>query len=185
MSKVTQILSTLVVAISLVPISGSLASAQSTTNFQLQNIVTQKCIDLTNVDPNNHVKIQQYDCRSKGDTLRRAQVWDFRPMNGAYQIRSVASGKCLDVPNLKKDNGLQIQQYSCRGSRDKLVKAQLWRVYNLNGRKQFQSVASGKCLDVRNVSRDSGAAIQQYSCRRSNDRLVGAQLWNLTSIFQG
>lgn len=47
------------------------------------------------------------------------------------RIQSVASSKCLDVPNLSKDNHVKIQQYSCRGANDSLVNAQLWRLDNM------------------------------------------------------
>jgi len=95
------------------------------------------------------------------------------------QIQSVASGKCLDVPNLSSNNHVKIQQYVCRGSNDRLLNAQLWRFKRIKGKIQIQSVASGKCLDVPNLSSNNHIKIQQYECRGSTDRLLDAQLWRL------
>jgi len=104
-------------------------------------------------------------------------VSSYTNANGLMQIKNIASGKCLDVPDLRVDDRLKIQQYSCRGSTDKLINAQLWRFKSVNGYTQIENVASGKCLDVPDLKKDNKIKIQQYSCRGSTDKLINAQLW--------
>ena len=146
---------------------------------QIQNVASGKCLDVPNLSSKNHVKIQQYSCRGSSDRLLQAQLWRLKRIKGKIQIQSVTSGKCLDVPNLSSGNHLVIQQYTCRGSNDPLVKAQLWEFKKIGSNTQIKSVVSKKCLDVPNLSSRNHVKIQQYTCRSVRNNLLNAQLWRL------
>ncbi|GEM_PF-5964224 len=96
---------------------------------QFRNVRTGKCLDVPNLSVDNKVKIQQYQCRNSSDVLVFAQLWDINPVGGKLQIRSVASGKCLDIPSGSTNNHVLVQQYTCRqGSDPWFIKAQAWTI---------------------------------------------------------
>ena len=43
---------------------------------QFQNVLSQKCLDVTNASRRDGVRIQQYSCRDDGDALVGAQLWN-------------------------------------------------------------------------------------------------------------
>jgi len=151
---------------------------------QIQNVASGKCLDVPNLNPNNHIKIQQYSCRGSNDSLINAQLWRLKIIKGKIQIQSVTSGKCLDVPDFNSNNHVQIQQYTCRGSNDPLVKAQLWEFKKIGNTTQIKSVTSGKCLDIPNLSTNNHVILQQFTCNLSRNNLLDAQLWRLDEFFK-
>ncbi len=74
-------------------------------------------------------------------------------INGAvYKITSKLSGKCVDVQDLSKINGGNVQQYGYGGGNN-----QKWKAESLaGGYWKFTSMDSGKCLEVGNYSNDNG-----------------------------
>ena len=169
-----------------VPIAGLCAaiafipSANATDIIQIENVGTKKCLDVPDGNTVNMAKIQQYQCRSAGDSLRNTQLWELIPVRGHTQFLNVRTGKCLDVPDLSVDSKLKIQQYRCRNSSDVLVFAQLWDINSVGGQLQIRSVASGKCLDMPNGSTDNNVMVQQYTCRQGSDPwFIKAQAWKL------
>jgi len=75
------------------------------------------------------------------------------PTPGGGQIRGVASGRCLDVPNSSTADGTQIQLWDCHGGSN-----QQWATTS----SQELRVLGGKCLDAAGTG--NGARIQIYSC---------------------
>ncbi|WP_124100001.1 cellulase family glycosylhydrolase [Ruminococcus sp. Marseille-P6503] len=84
-------------------------------------------------------------------------VWG---LDGTYCIKSVHSGKYLDVYYGKADNGTNIQQHSKNGTDAQKFKL----VSDGNGYYTIFTAASGyrSCLDVYNWSRENGANINQW-----------------------
>ncbi|MFF0311059.1 endo-1,4-beta-xylanase [Streptosporangium sp. NPDC004379] len=75
------------------------------------------------------------------------------PPGGNGQIRGVASGRCVDVPNSSTTDGTQVQLWDCHG----------------NANQQWTSTSAGelrvygnKCLDAGGTA--NGAVAQIYSC---------------------
>ncbi|MEU9836578.1 endo-1,4-beta-xylanase [Streptosporangium sp. NPDC048047] len=75
------------------------------------------------------------------------------PPGGNGQIRGVASGRCVDVPNSSTTDGTQVQLWDCHG----------------NANQQWSSTSAGelrvygnKCLDAGGTA--NGAVVQIYSC---------------------
>lgn len=78
--------------------------------------------------------------------------------NGDFVIRSVRSGKCIDVASSSTANGAKVQQWDCNGT-----KAQLFSLRSVGGDVyQIVNANSGKLLDIRDVSVNAGAALQQW-----------------------
>ncbi|MEO3876230.1 ricin-type beta-trefoil lectin domain protein, partial [Nonomuraea sp. B12E4] len=69
------------------------------------------------------------------------------------QIRSVASGRCLDVPNAGTADGTAVQLWDCNGQSN-----QQWTPSSAGELKVYGS----KCLDAAGTG--NGARIQIYSC---------------------
>jgi chitinase len=75
-----------------------------------------------------------------------------------YMIRSLGSGKCLDVPNASDENGLQLQQWDCYNS-----DPQVFIITGVgNSFYKIASAKTGKVLDIRDASTSNGAALQQW-----------------------
>jgi endo-1,4-beta-xylanase len=72
---------------------------------------------------------------------------------GTGQIKGVASGRCLDVPNASTTDGTQVQLWDCNGNSN-----QQWSYTSAN---EFK-VYGNKCLDAAGTG--NGAKVQIYSC---------------------
>ncbi|GAA3119278.1 hypothetical protein GCM10010466_07680 [Planomonospora alba] len=75
------------------------------------------------------------------------------PAPGGGQIKGVASGRCLDVPNSNTADGTQLQLWDCHGGTN-----QRWTLTP----SQELRVLGGECLDAAGTG--NGARIQIYSC---------------------
>ena len=78
-------------------------------------------------------------------------------------IRSVNSGKCLDVADGSRDNKTAIAQYTCDAGKTH----QLWTLEQVgdgSGAVRIKAAHSSKCIDVWDSSQDPTADATQYSC---------------------
>ncbi|MFE2641125.1 endo-1,4-beta-xylanase [Streptomyces nigra] len=75
------------------------------------------------------------------------------PTGDGGQIKGVASGRCLDVPNASTSDGTQIQLYDCHYNSN-----QQWAVTDSGEIRVY----GNKCLDAAGTG--NGAAVQIYSC---------------------
>lgn len=77
---------------------------------------------------------------------------------GDYVIRSVATGKCLDVPSSSTANGTNLQQWTCNGTN-----AQKFHISpTSDGYFKIINVNSNKAVDVRDASTAQNAVIHQW-----------------------
>ena len=108
------------------------------------------------------------DIAGNTSTLTRiVQVYQHVP--GTYNIKSVDSGKCLDVAYASHENGGNIYQWDCHGGNN-----QKWELVPDGPNFQIKSVDSGKCLDV-DASQENGDNIYQWDCGRIN------QMWEVST----
>lgn len=78
--------------------------------------------------------------------------------DGTYLIKSVQSGKCLDISGGSKESGARVQVRSCNGA-----ESQKFQVSSAGGGAfKIANVGSGKALDVAGGSLDAGAALRQW-----------------------
>jgi lysophospholipase L1-like esterase len=84
-------------------------------------------------------------------------------INKNYEIMSVNSGSCLDLPNGSSAEGVAYQQHTCNQSNAQ--RFQLWG--GPNGTYYIGNIGDWKCLDASN-----GSSLQQKSC-----------VWNSTQQF--
>jgi len=90
-----------------------------------------------------------------------------------FRIVSVYSDKCLDVYQQSKQDGANVQQWSCHGGQN-----QLWEFVTAGGDTyQIVNVNSGKCLDVDHWSTESGANVKQWSSHGGDN-----QLWYVNDV---
>ncbi|MGW0809015.1 RICIN domain-containing protein [Nonomuraea sp. NPDC002799] len=97
---------------------------------------------------------------------------------GTYQLKVTTSGKCLDVVAGSKDNGAQVQQWSCSGS--------AWQQFTVvsagSGAYTLRNVNSGRCLDVPDGAATSGLRLHQWGC---GDGLKVNQSWRFVASGSG
>ncbi|MEU3350983.1 RICIN domain-containing protein [Streptomyces sp. NPDC037389] len=97
--------------------------------------------------------------RAAADAARAADERANAPQT-VVTLQVAASGKCLEINNGAKDNGVKAQQYTCNGTT-----AQQWRmVPAADSTYELRSVPSGKCLEVENSGTKAGDAAQQWTC---------------------
>ncbi|MFB9253587.1 RICIN domain-containing protein, partial [Sphaerisporangium melleum] len=84
---------------------------------------------------------------------------------GSGQLRSTASGRCLDVPNASTTDGTQVAIWDCNGGTN-----QRWAS---NSSSELR-VYGNKCLDAAGTG--NGAKVQIYSCNGGNN-----QKWRVNS----
>ncbi|KAB8194031.1 hypothetical protein FH608_017720 [Nonomuraea phyllanthi] len=97
---------------------------------------------------------------------------------GVYQLKVTKSGKCLDVVGGSKDNGAQLQQWSCSGDA-----WQRFRVVSAgSGTYTIRNVNSERCVDVPNGAATSGLRLQQWGCGAGDKT---NQLWRFAASGSG
>jgi hypothetical protein len=79
------------------------------------------------------------------------------PLSDQFDLISVNSGQCLDLPSSSQNNGVVLQQWTCYGGTN-----QRW-IYSPDAH-TITSAASHKCMDVQGHSNTNGALVQQYDC---------------------
>jgi endo-1,4-beta-xylanase len=87
------------------------------------------------------------------------------PPGGTGQVKGVASGRCLDVPNASTTDGVQVELWDCNGNSN-----QQWTYTSAN---EFQ-VYGNKCLDAAGTG--NGVKVQIYSCHGGDN-----QKWRVNS----
>ncbi|MFI6784868.1 ricin-type beta-trefoil lectin domain protein [Micromonospora sp. NPDC050276] len=87
------------------------------------------------------------------------------PPGSTNQIIGTQSGRCIDVPNASRTNGIRVQLYDCNRQTN-----QTWAY---TSGKQLQ-VYGNMCLDA--AGSGNGAAVQIYSCHGQTN-----QQWNINS----
>lgn len=137
-------------------------------SYVIQSAGTSKCLDVPSSSRNNAITIQQYSCHGQSNQQWRFELKSGTSERGRYLIKSVSSGKCLDVPNSSSDNAVRIQQYECHGQSN-----QLWDVSKSGNEYIINSASSGKTLDIPWGDKKDGIQLQQYDFHgKSNQKWV-------------
>jgi Ricin-type beta-trefoil lectin domain-like len=106
---------------------------------------------------------------------------DFYDGSHAWQLRSLYSGKCMDVAvDSPITNGDKVWQWSCKEPGDSTFISQLWDIIahgsvTVPGGSAtayyFQHENTLQCLDVTGQSVIEGATLQTWSCKYSGNQL--------------
>jgi hypothetical protein len=147
------------------------ATVDTNANYVFVNRNSGKAMDLWNFNTADGAPINQF---TRNDLA--AQQWRFVDAGGGwYQIRSVHSGKVLELPNA--NDGVQlVQMPGVSGN----TRQQFGLSDSAGGYVRFVNRHSGKALDVWEWSTADGAMISQYQ------DLDGAnQQWQLVKLGSG
>ncbi|TKB79581.1 MAG: hypothetical protein E8D45_03900 [Nitrospira sp.] len=86
------------------------------------------------------------------------------------------SGKCFDNAGGVKNDGANLQQFTCHGGLN-----QQWELKAVTGNMvEIVNKNSGKCLDVAGGSKNDGANVQQFGCHGGSN-----QRWTMTALTGG
>lgn len=99
--------------------------------------------------------------------------------NVLYVIKSVSSGKVLDVPGGKMDNGLKIQQWDSNTGNAN----QHWKLKKIGNYFGIISEQTGKCLDVSEGSVEDNADVVQWDS--IFDESPTQRRWKITAVAGG
>ena len=151
-------------------------SPAANTWYQVINPNSGKCLDAQNVGTADGTVLQQWSCGTA-----QHQQWQFRPTSdGYYEVvprhaQTLAWDVDIDAPNSSNGtaDGAPVQLWSYGGGAN-----QQWQAVPLgDGTYHFVVKSSGKCLDVRDVSKADGGVLQQWTCGAS-----AAQVFRLVPV---
>ena len=135
--------------------------AQSDGSYQLVAAHSNKCADVWGISTADSTIMIQYGCHTGTNqrfTLTPVTANATLP-EGAYLVKAVHSGKCMEVAGAGTANGSNVQQWSCVPN----AKHHQWQFTAVgNGYYKITNVNSGKVLDVAGISTADGANVQQW-----------------------
>ncbi|MEV4143473.1 RICIN domain-containing protein [Amycolatopsis sp. NPDC049691] len=137
---------------------------------------SQQCLDNTDLSTADGNRQQQYPCEG-GDQ----QLWNFRPVSGAFTVVNQQSGKCLEVAGASTADGAAVQQGTCRPGAANQQFTLRKVTYSGNDAHDYQLAArhSGKCVDVNQASTAVRAQLIQWPCRAVTQGSPLNQTWRL------
>ncbi len=137
---------------------------------------SQQCLDNTDLSTADGNRQQQFPCEG-GDQ----QLWNFRPVSGAFTLVNQQSGKCLEVAGASTADGAAVQQGSCSPGAANQQFTLRKVTYSGNDSHDYQLAArhSGKCVDVNQASTAVRAQLIQWTCRAVNQGSPLNQTWRL------
>ncbi len=157
----------------LVATSASAAPAK----YLLQFPHSGKCVDVSGGRPTESLPLDQWTCVP---TARNEQ-WQFWPVPGrpyVYQIKNVATRKCMNIQQAAHFDGARVIQYTCVNKLNEYFKLKD------SGRRApytyylIQNVNSGKCIHVHGASRANNALITQWGCNAGFNHMQ-IRLWHV------
>jgi hypothetical protein len=161
MKKVIIVLSVLIISLTSV--------FSQVKSYYIQNVKTEKYLDVPNASQKNLVEIIQWDF--VGGSNQRWQL--VSTTEGYVFIKSESSGKYLEVPQDFNPQGLKIIQNEFDGG----VRQQWKFMMNVDSSYCIISRATGKYLDMPYGIKDSGLKLIQFSGHEDEN-----QRWNLKSL---
>jgi len=120
-----------------------------------------KCVDINGNSTSNNAVVDQYTCKSTGNTN---QEFKFNSVSGGYgELQNENSGKDIVVQSASTTRGAKVIQYTQNGTTNGL-----WLPIHLSdGSWQFKNKNSGMCLDVTGAVSTNGVQLEQYTCKSS------------------
>jgi glucosylceramidase len=127
--------------------------------YQVISANSGKCLDVAGSGTANGAVLQQWACSSPATH----QLWQFRVTSAGYfqVVPRHAPGLAWDVSGgtSATGDGRQVNMWTFGGGTN-----QQWQPQAVSGGYKLVARHSGKCLDVRDVSMNDGAWLQQWSC---------------------
>lgn len=109
--------------------------AKDSNSFLIRARHSGKCLDVQNGFKDNGTPIVQYDCHG-GDNQR----WTINKLGGGYQIKSAASGSCMDVRGPSSADSAILQIWGCAGASTTNQIFNLAGVFSAEQQKSFQMI---------------------------------------------
>ncbi len=119
------------------------------------------CVDVFGASTANDAAIDQWGCKSSGQSN---QEFQFNPVSGGYgELQNQNSDLDINVEGASVASMAPVIQYTQDGSANSL-----WLPIQLSdGSWQFQNENSGLCLDVTGQTSTAGTQLEQYACKTS------------------
>jgi Beta-1,3-glucanase/Ricin-type beta-trefoil lectin domain-like len=119
------------------------------------------CLDVFGGSTANDAAIDQWGCKSSGQSN---QEFQFNPVSGGYgELQNQNSGLDINVSGASTANLAPVIQWTQDGAANAL-----WLPIQLSdGSWQFKNENSGLCLDVTGNSSTAGTQLEQYTCKSS------------------
>jgi hypothetical protein len=137
--------------------------------YQVSNLNSSKCLDVTDVSTANGAIIQQWSCGAADH-----QKWRIEPVGaGMYKLKAMHSGKVMDVSGVSLADRAKIHQWGDLGTAN-----QKWLIQAYGSGYRLIASHSGKCLDLFNFAANDGFQLEQTICNTGT-----AQQFKLKALF--
>jgi C1A family cysteine protease len=135
------------------------------------------CLDISGGIPNNSTKVILYPNKNQqNQKFKVTRITQALP-NGNYTLKSVKSGKMMDVPASSKSNSVQLDIWDANNVNNQLFTF----TYDANtGYYTIKNVNSGLLLDIQGDAKTGGSKIVQYQSNGSIN-----QRWYISKDAQG
>ena len=148
-------------SVTVAPFGGSSSSSFPSGYHQLKVDSNGLCVDVSGASTSNNAAIDQWGCKSSGQSN---QEFQFNPVSGGYgELQNQNSGLDINVSGASTASLAPVIQWTQDGAANAL-----WLPIQLSdGSWQFQNENSGQCLDVTGESSAPGTQLEQYPCKSS------------------
>jgi thermitase len=142
--------------------------------YQVSNVNSEKCLDVTGISLENYATIQQWTCFNNLN-----QQWRIEPAGtGVYKLKAMHSGRVLSVGGLWANSGKLVDTAPIVQWDDINGAEQKFYIQASGSGYAIKSQLSNKCLDISNWSTADGQALQQWTCTGT-----AAQQFKLKALF--
>ena len=140
--------------------------------YRLQNVATGKYMQVQASSAAAAALVVQSDLQNQ-----LSQQWQFESTGtaGNYAMKAAHTLQCLDIPKSSTDNGVQLIQYPCHGTKNQQVRLGAPDAF---GARVLTFAHSSKCVDaVQTSTTNPSLAVLQYACHGGNN-----QRWRLVPV---
>ena len=146
-------------SVTVAPFQGSSAGGFPSGYHELKVDSDGLCVDVSGASTSNNAAIDQWGCKSSGQSN---QEFQFNPVSGGYgELQNQNSGLDINVSGASTALQAPVIQWTQDGAANAL-----WLPIQLSdGSWQFQNKNSGLCLDVTYGSGTAGQQLDQWTCK--------------------
>lgn len=129
------------------------------------------CLDVAGNSYYDWANIQQFRCHGYANQKFTFNLVETDSYGTEwYAIKSVSSGKCLDVARNSYYDQANIIQYSCHYRANQLFKVEELGTYYGDAVIKLVAKSSNKCLDIAGGSYYNNGNLQQFRCHGGNNQ---------------
>lgn len=122
--------------------------------FEIRNVHSGKCLEVSDSDTFDGAKIQQWTCLGQQGSIWYAQL----VQGSGFRIRNFYSNKCIVIQGGSNSNGAKAVLWNCF-----TVNSAVWAMW-VGAFTEYHNVTNGRCLEISDSGEGNGEVAQQWDC---------------------